>query len=211
MINKFKVTFVVSLLFILILLTCNFNEISLPNLKLAIDYNRFLSSFDDQLYELNENGILTVTLCRLEGDGTFGFRDFYNENGIIQKCKFKENSIKLSQKEKLIIYDLIVNLINKESIKKETILPNDNFSTSAAVYIQIDGEIPYYCAYIEDYKTSKESRYFSSEILDLTYRFIDYVPIKPRSEWIMGKSPEDKFTGGIIQIDGITTHSHKWK
>ena len=193
---------------VVILITIKYSlPINLPHIKLALDYDRFLAPYDDQLYELYPDGRLKVSLCRLDDFSHFSFINYYNEHGEWAPCVFKEQTFNLSRKQQKIIQKHIKNLTKFESINKIN-TPIETEGHKITTYIQIeDKTIPYQGSFTEDYDNYENS--FSPEILDLTYRLIEFAPIIPRTEWVVGDSPGN-VKGLKLKIEGITKHTHKW-
>ena len=213
-----KATIVISTISILIILICGCEKhnIQLPNLKLAIDYDNYLSIYDDQLYELNEDGTLTVSLCRMRStliDQKLIIANDYNGEGEMTTCKFEEKKIKLTYKQKRIIFNIWSKLSEEEPFRKQDAYHylGSNKKTDATVYIQLGDKITYACTYIDDYEKAERPEEYSPEVLDLAYRFIDFIPLEPRTEWATGIKDKNGFSKRVIKIAGITTHSHKWK
>lgn len=202
--------------FLIIVFFCSCKEeIQLPNIKLAIDYDSYFSEYDDQLYELNEDGTLTVSLCRIRtriGQKLIIAND-YNGEGEMTTCKFEEKKIKLTYKQKRIIFDIWSKLSEEEPFRKRDAYHylGSNPRTDATVYIQLGDKITYACTYIHDYEKAERPEEYSPEVLDLAYRFIDFIPLEPRTEWVTGFKDKNGFSKRVIKIAGITAHSHKWK
>ena len=203
--------------FLIIVFFCSCKEeIQLPNIKLAIDYDSYFSEYDDQLYELNEDGTLTVSLCRIRDtliDQKLIIANDYNGEGEMTTCKFEEKKIKLTYKQKRIIFDIWSKLSEEEPFRKRDAYHylGSNKRTDATVYIQIGDKITYACTYIHDYEKAERPEEYSPEVLGLAYRFIDFIPLEPRTEWVTGYKDKNGFSKNVIEISGITTHSHKWK
>ena len=146
--------------FLIIVFFCSCKEeIQLSNIKLAIDYDSYFSEYDDQLYELNEDGTLTVSLCRIRtriGQKLIIAND-YNGEGEMTTCKFEEKKIKLTYKQKRIIFDIWSKLSEEEPFRKQDAYHylGSNKKTDATVYIQLGDKITYACTYIDDYEKAE--------------------------------------------------------
>ena len=213
---KYKIMKILSLcILLLVTIGCEYKEnIKLPNIKLAIDYDSPMSTYDDQLYELSEDGILTVTLCRLQSTlvvKKLEIQNDYNPEGKKAPCKFKVKTVKLTNKQKRIIVDIWSRITQEETIKQYVHILDADRNTNATVFIEIEGDIPYWSTYISDYEASDRRDEYSPDILDLSYRFLDFAPIEPRTKWIAGPNENDGVTGFVIDIEGATKHTHKWK
>ena len=203
-------TILLFLLISILLSSCNFQKNKLPNLNLAIQFERYISGYDDLLYELREDGTLSVTLCKLKQNNSLEFDTMYNTSGELVLCRFQTKKYQLTRKQQRILLEYYEELIAEKSIHRRVNSIESN-TNDATVFIQIDDQVPYSCTYTKNYAAEPANYLYSSAILDIAYRFIDFAPIEPRSEWLIGDKPGKPGTGGKYKIIGMVTHTHKWK
>lgn len=148
--KRFYLLIIVVFIILFNFTSCNNELIILPNIKLAINYERPMALYDDQLYTLHKDGTLSVLLCRLNYDNPFEFFEYYDSEGNIAPCMFTEKTIKLSTHQKKILRDLFLRLFNKDEIKQEVpfnVIPGEIDKYRVSVFIQLEnGTIPYFCA-----------------------------------------------------------------
>ena len=157
---------------------------------------------------MNEDGTLTVTVCKLKQGSSFEYENTINSRGEAVICRFASKTINLSYKQKNIIRELLSRLMEKESIVREVHLL-DASTNYINVNIQIDNYGPYRCTYTEDYDMEKNNELYPPEILNIAYRFIDFVNLEPRPD------EDDSNHGNNYNNDyiiyGSILHSHNWK
>lgn len=199
---------ILSLLIAFFTFGCFREQIKFPNLKLSIKYDRTKSGYNDQLYELDEDGALTVTVCKLKQSSSFEYEDTINSRGQRAICRFASKTINLTHKQKRIIRDLLSKLMEKETFAREVHVL-DTSTNYINVNILIDNCDLYRCTYTEDYDMEKNSELYPSEILDITYRFIDFVNLEPRPEKD-DNYYKNNYDAGYTIYSSIL-HSHNWK
>ena len=155
---KMKYIYKILILQMIVILMLGGCSQDMPSTKKAKLLIGFAPGMDFCLININENGTIEYTSCSINN------ADLRNEN-IVNEV-YEKKTIRLSEKNKTIINELIQETLSNEPIKE---LGGDDFAEVRAL---IDDKV-----YLSVYY-NEPVRYYDKNLANLSYKLVELSPIK---------------------------------